>query len=203
MAEDKFLPEYTVTDNPYGRMTFGPTGPEDKDDGAELTIALKGGHYRHYNQNGSQLERIPGSSHEVCGIVEPVSEKSEDEKEVVSKSITAENGDIVLNAEAGNIKLIARNIYIETAGDGSDGSFMLKANDHITMVAGEQMTLGAPKVCLSASDSISLNAKGCLYIMTTDIVQGSPLNAISKLLNIGSGASFLKSFIDGVTKTCK
>ena len=203
MAEDKFLPEYTVTDNPYGRMTFGPLGPEDKADGAALTVALKGGHYRHYNENGSQLERVPGSSHEVCGIIEPVSEKSEDEKEVVSKSITAENGDIVLNAEAGNIKLIARNIYIETAGSESDGSFMVKANDHITMVANEQLTLAAPKICLSASDSISLTAKGNLYIMTADIVQGSPLNAISALLNIGPASSILKSFIDGVTQTCK
>ena len=87
MAEDKFLPEYTVTDNPYGRMTFGPLGPEDKNDGSALTVSLKGGHYRHYNENGSQLERVPGSSHEVCGIVAPVSEKSDDEKEVVSKSL--------------------------------------------------------------------------------------------------------------------
>ena len=203
MAEDKFLPEYTVTDNPYGRMTFGPLGPEDKNDGSALTVSLKGGHYRHYNENGSQLERVPGSSHEVCGIVDPVSEKSDDEKEVVSKSITAENGDIVLNAEAGNIKLIARNIYIETAGSESDGSFMVKANDHITMVANEQLTLAAPKICLSASDSISLTAKGNLYIMTADIVQGSPLNAISALLNIGPASSILKSFIDGVTQTCK
>ena len=203
MAEDKFLPEYTVTDNPYGRMTFGPLGPEDKADGAALTVALKGGHYRHYNENGSQLERVPGSSHEVCGIVDPVSEKSDDEKEVLSKSITAENGDIVLNAESGNIKLIARNIYIESAGDKSDGSFMVKANDHITMVANEQLTLAASKVCLSASADIAFNTKGCLYIMSADIVQGSPLKAISKLLNLGPSSSILKALVDGVTQTCK
>ena len=198
MAEDKFLPEYTVTDNPYGRMTFGPLGPEDKADGAALTVALKGGHYRHYNENGSQLERVPGSSHEVCGIIEPVSEKSEDEKEVVSKSITAENGDIVLNAESGNIKLIARNIYIESAGDKSDGSFMVKANDHITMTAGEQITISGSKLCMLSSDSITLNAQGFLNLFCADIVKSSPLNAVAKILT----GDVLGGFIDTVRKTC-
>ena len=203
MADDKFLPEVTVTDNPYGRLSFGPVAPEGKDDNSSLTIALKGGHYRHYNQNGRQVEYVPGASHEICGITDVVDEKDNSSSEFVSKSITAENGDIVINAEDGNIKLLAKNIYIETNGSESDGSFMVKSNDHITMVSGEQMTLAAPKVCVTSSDSLTLNSKGDIFLLCSDIHKKSPLNSIVELLTMGPSSALLKSFVEGIMQTCK
>ena len=130
-------PEQIITDNQYGIIFMGPSGEQDKvgeSVDTNMIVALKSGYNEAYSISGNKAEIIPGSSHEIVGI--NLSQgRNESENEAIAKSIVADNGDIVLNAENGNIKLKAKNIYIETFGDGSDGSVLIKANDHITMKA--------------------------------------------------------------------
>ena len=191
-------PEYLVTDNPYGTIFFGPVGPEDQDDKSALTISSKGGHFTHYNQNGNKGEAIPGSSHEVCAYELAQGDNADSSKEAVAKSITAKDGDICITAEQGNIKLKAKNVYIETLGSGSDGSILMKANDHIGFTAGEQVAVTGAKICLVSADSITLNAKGNINLLCSDIVKSGPLSGIMSILQVD-----LMSFIENVRQTCK
>jgi len=195
------IPEQILTDNEWGIIFFGPSGEKDKvseDLNTNMVIALKGGHNQTYTLNGNKGEIVPGSSHEIVGI--NLSQgRTEAESEIVAKSIIAENGDIVLNAENGNIKLKAKNIYIETFGDKSDGSVLIKANDHITMKADEQLNLAGGKICMVSSDSITLNAKGLINLLCSDIQKGSPLGNIMKVFLPGPVADL----ISNIAETCK
>jgi len=194
-------PEQIIADNQYGIIFMGPSGEQDKvgeSVDTNMVVSLKGGHNQTYTLGGNKGEIVPGSSHEIVGI--NLSQgRNESENEAIAKSIVADNGDIVLNAENGNIKLKAKNIYIETFGDGSDGSVLIKANDHITMRADEQLNLAGGKVCVTAADSITLNAKGNLRLLYDDIMQGSPLSGLLGTLMPGPVASL----ITDIAETCK
>lgn len=196
-----YIPEQVVTDNEWGIIFLGPSGEDDKVGeklNTNMVIALKGGHNQTYTLDGSKGEIIPGSSHEIVGINLSQGRK-ESENELVAKSIIAENGDIVLNAENGNIKLKAKNIYIETEGSENDGSILIKANDHITMKADEQINLAGGKICMVSADSITMNAKGLINLLCSDIQKGSPLGNIMKVFLPGPVADL----ISDISQTCK
>ena len=150
------------------------------------------------NKNGNASITVPGKSEELCGTQLAQGDQQEASEEAIAKIITARNGDICIIAENGNIKFKAKNIYVECVGDGNDGSFLLKANDHITMTAGEQITISGSKLCMLSSDSITLNAQGFLNLFCADVVKSSPINVVAKLLT----GDILGGFIDTVRKTC-
>ena len=104
-----------------------------------------------------------------------------------------------MNAENGNIKLIGKNIYIETLGDESDGSVLIKANDHITMNAAEQLSLSGGKVCVTSADAITLNAEGYLNLLCKDIIHGSPLSSLLGTFIPGPVADLIAD----IAETCK
>ena len=193
-----FIPETLITDNPHGILCFGPIAPEDKDDNNAMFLCLEGGYTQLCNKNGNRSEIVPGKSEELCGTELVKGDQQEASEEIIAKHIVARNGDICITAENGNIKFKAKNIYVECMGDGNDGSFLLKANDHITMTAGEQMTMGGSKICMISSDSITLNAQGYIFQYCVDVDKKSPLNAVSKILT----GDILGGFIDTVRKTC-
>ena len=193
-----FQPEYVVTDNPHGILSFGPIAPKDKDANTAMVLSLDGGHTQLYNKNGNKTEINPGKSEELCGTNLVRGDQQETSEEVIAKHIVARNGDICITAENGNIKFKAKNIYAECIGDGEDGSFLLKANDHITMTAGEQITISGSKLCMLSSDSITLNAQGFLNLFCADVVKSSPLNVIAKILT----GDIIGGFIDTVRKAC-
>lgn len=195
------IPEQILTDSEWGIIFLGPSGEKDEigeDLNTNMIMALKGGHNQTYTLNGNKGEIVPGSSHEIVGI-NLAQGRVESEKEIIAKSITAENGDIVLTAENGNIKLKAKNIYIETEGDENDGSILIKANDHITMRADEQLNLAGGKVCVTSADSITLNAKGYLRFLCADIMHGSPLSGLLGSFLPGP----IANLISDIAETCK
>ena len=194
----KEQPEYLITDNPYGTIFFGPVAPEDQDDKSALTIASRGGHFATYNRNGNKAQITPGHSSEVCGNELVKGENTQSSKEAIAKSITAKNGDICIVAEDGNIKLKAKNIYVETLGSGSDGSVLIKANDHIALTAGEQVNVNGSKICMVSAESIVLNCKGNLNILASDVVKSGPLSGIISILQ-----GDVLSFINELRQTCK
>lgn len=193
-----FIPETIVTDNPHGILSFGPIAPKEKDDNTAMLLSLDGGHTILCNKNGNKAEINPGKSEELCGTNLVQGDQQEASKEAIAKIITAKNGDICIIAENGNIKFKAKNIYAECIGDGNDGSFLLKANDHISMIAGEQMTMGGSKICMVSSGAITLHAQGLIYQICTDVEKQSPVNVVSKILK----GDILGAFIDTVRKTC-
>jgi len=194
-------PEQLIADNQYGLIFMGPSGEKDKvgeSVDTNMVIHLKGGHNQTYTLGGNKGEIVPGCSHEIVGI--NLSQgRNESESEAIAKSINAENGDIVLNAENGNIKLKAKNIYIETLGSDSDGSILIRANDHIIMRADEQLNLAGGKVCITSADSITLNAGGYLRFLCRDIIQGNPLSSTLETFTPGPVAKLIKDIVE----TCK
>ena len=193
-----FIPETLITDNPHGLLSFGPIAPEDKDDNSGMFLFVDGGYTQLINKNGNASVVVPGKSEELCGTELVKGDQQETPEEAIAKHIVARNGDICITAENGNIKFKAKNIYAECIGDGNDGSFLLKANDHITMTAGEQITISGSKLCMLSSDAITLNAQGFLNLFYADVIQSSPLNVVSSILQ----GDILKGFIDTVRKTC-
>ena len=194
-------PEQIIADNQFGIIFMGPSGEQDKVGESldtNMVMHLKGGHNQTYTLGGNKGEIVPGSSHEIVGI--NLSQgRNESENENIAKSINAENGDIVLNAENGNIKLRAKNIYIETLGSDSDGSILIRANDHIIMRADEQLNLAGGKVCITSADSITLNAKGYLRLLCADVQKGSPLSGALGTFLPGPVAKL----ITDIAETCK
>ena len=193
-----FIPETQLANNQHGRLCFGPIAPKDKDDNTAMSLFLDGGYTQLCNKNGNVSVIVPGKSEELCGTGLVKGDQQEASEEAIAKHIVARNGDICITAENGNIKFKAKNIYAECIGDGNDGSFLLKANDHITMTAGEQITISGSKLCMLSSDAITLNAQGFLNLFYADVIQSSPLNVVSSILQ----GDILKGFIDTVRKTC-
>jgi len=193
--------EQIIADNKYGLIFMGPSGEVDElgeSLDTNMVVSLKGGHNQTYTLGGNKGEIVPGQSHEIVGT-QLDNGRTESESEVIAKSIIAENGDIVINAEDGNIKLKAKNIYIEAQGEGSNGSILVKANDHIIVRAEEQINVAGGKVCISSADSITLNANGYLRTLYSDIIQGSPFNVNLQTFTLDSVASL----IDSITSSCK
>ena len=126
-TESPVAPDYTIADNPHCLVHCGPLGPEHKDDKRDFTLVTSGGSHLVYGKNGNKVEHINGYNAEACGY-----DLDGDQKSVVAKAILAANGDIVLTAEAGDIRMKARNIYIETEGEEDEGNFLVDANGQIT-----------------------------------------------------------------------
>ena len=148
--------------------------------------------------DGNKQTRVQGTDHEICGIGLDAG-RDDAEKEIITKSITCENGDLVLSAPSGRIRLLAENIDIECLGAGSDGSILMKANDHITIKADEQLNLSGGKVCVTSADTITLNAKGFLRLLYADIQQGNPLSGALSAFLPGPVAGL----ISDIAETCK
>lgn len=196
------IPDQVIYRNEWGVLQLGPVGEKDKvgeDASTNLFNALKNGYTEIQTLTGNKEERVPGSSHEICGSALNQDNSSIGPSENIAKSIVCKNGDLVLAAPDGNVKIIAKNIYVETIGSESDGSILIKANDHITMRAEEQLNLAGGKVCVTSADSITLNAKGYLRLLYADVIQGSPLSGLLGSFLPGPVASL----ITDIAETCK
>lgn len=139
--------------NPYGTIFWGPPGPESKDDGRDLTIATKSNHSMNFCESGNSIFITPKCNSEHVGHN---IDYEKDPKETPAKQILAENGDIVFIAQNGNIKLRARNIFIETIGADPAGNFLVSSNGYITFASGEQIRLASGKICIRGESDIDM-----------------------------------------------
>tara|TARA_Y100000389_G_C17386174_1_gene477147 strand:- start:234 stop:812 length:579 start_codon:yes stop_codon:yes gene_type:complete len=189
------IPDYKITKNPWGIEFYGPAGENDTQ--TEYTHHTKCGYDFVITNNGNQGSVVPGYSYEhILGNVQ-LDDRRASEKEAVAKLIHVENGDIVLTAENGNIRLKANNVWIEAQGSENKGSFVVNANEAVTIVAGEQAMLSGGKICLSSADTITLNAQGYIWLLADEVHKGGPFSNIPFL------PSVLKDLLDGIALSCK
>jgi len=192
-------PEYIVTDNAHGTMFFGPGGPKEADDGTEYRFSVKSNSTLKYTSDGGKTEHIQGKNIITCGHnLGQGRDKSEEED--IGYGVYCENGDIVFSAPSGNVKILAKNIYIESRGPDTDnGAFLLKANGGVTIDSGEQLTLSGTKVCVRGEAEVNIVTDHFINMVGEIIQGGSPF---SSLLN-SILPSVITDLLTGVSASCK
>ena len=188
-------PDFTLANNPHALIHCGPIGSDKEDDGRDLTIITGGGgnHIAHY-KNGNKTEHIEGSWHEVSGLG-----KNPKQDEAISRTITAHSGDIVINAERGNIRLIAKNILMETNGTSPEGNFLLTSNGYIVLASTEEVRLAGTRICINGTAGVNI-VSGNFINMSGDLKAFGPVTAVSAIKNLVAGN--WGALIEGLTKSC-
>jgi len=188
-------PDFTLANNPHALIHCGPIGSDREDDGRDLTIITGGGgnHIAHY-KNGNKTEHIEGAWHEVSGLG-----KNPKQNEAIARSITAHSGDIVINAERGNIKLIAKNILMETSGTSPEGNFLVSSNGYIVLASTEEVRLAGTRICINGTAGVNI-VSGNFINMSGDLKAFGPVTAVSAIKNLVAGN--WGSLIEGLTKSC-
>lgn len=186
------VPEHTITNNPHGIMFFGPAGAKDKpDEGSEFTLVTKGGYIEHSNQNGNTTIRVPQRFDEICG-----DQLDGSQKENIAKSIVAKQGDICIVSENGNIKLKAKNIFIESNGSENNGVFQVSANGQITLATGDNITIAGTKLCLRGEGGVIIGSNQYIKLIG-ELKKGSPFESLPII------GSIFSSYIEGILSGCK
>ena len=184
MTKD-FQPQHTVSENPYGTIAYGPMSTEDDDDGTRYVQTISGDHITWANKNGNKTTITPGTSGEICGTELVKGKNTDATDESVAKAIIARKGDIVITAEHGNIKLKAKNIWIETTDEAPGGNFNVNANGHIDLTAGEKVTIGGTKLCLIGKANLTLFCNNTINLISQEVKESNPFSLISLIMSGG------------------
>ena len=119
----------------------------------------------------------------------------------VSAITYAENGDIILFAPRGRIRILARDIDLISTGNGADTGFVnIHSNSAIDMRTGEMKMNASDRIGLAAETKINFNTTGEVKVSAGDfkIVEAPDVSPISGLL--GSGSNTIIQFGEGLAK---
>jgi hypothetical protein len=165
--------------NEHGEIKYGHIHDDKVISGVMLRTGADGG--RHYmtmdssgsvpqGRRGGTINRCPGSYQVMCGV--------EVDDEIPAFYTMAENGDIVLYAPHGRIRLMAKDIDIIASGpNNTRGSINIDANE---------------KVIVTAGQSIEINSKVSTKIFsekTVDMIGKGILNIYGGLIDCADGAT--------------
>lgn len=192
MAEQ--APDYTITSNPHVFLHCGPVATQDVDDGRDLTVITSSSNESVHYKNGVFEEYIHGHSAEVVGI-------NGDPTQIgrLGKVIIAKTGDIVLNAESGNIHLVAKNIFFEaSAGEEGQGNIMAECNGFLRLSTGGEFRVAAGRMCFRSEGGI--NFVGDVRI-SGDLFKGSAVASADMLKSLLAGD--WANIINGISESCK
>jgi hypothetical protein len=187
-------PDYTLARNPHALIHCGPLEVDSSDHKRDLTIITSSGNTLTHAKNGNYKELIQGFSGEVVGVSgDPTKEG------LVSKAIVAKSGDIVLNAESGDIFLKARNIYFDaTDGKEGRGNIMAECNGTLQLTTGGEFRVAAGRMCIMSEGNI--NFVGSVMI-SGGLSKGSSVASAAFLSAILSGN--WASITSSILKSCK
>ena len=184
--KESFHPYFTGTE--HGRLSFGTIRKNNEISACMLQSGPDGGrHYVTMDSTGNKEDGMRGSTKAFCpGTLTVKSGKDIENYTVPSTEpnnipaiwCEAENGDIIIKASRGKIRIEAEDIVLNANGfDGKSGSITLDSNDKINL----------------KSQIIDINAS-----VSTKIFSDKTVEVIGKgLLNIYGG---LADFADRTTK---
>ena len=188
------VPDFTIAQNPHAFVHCGPIKTDDVDDKRDLTIITSAGNETIHAKSGNCVERIQGFSGEVVGIAgDPAQEGG------VGKAIVSKSGDIVFNAENGDIYLKARNIYF-TASDGREGkgNIMAECNGMYQVSSGGEYRLAASRMCIVSEGNMNFVGN---MMLSGDFNKGSSVASAGFLSGILSGN--WATLITAISQSCK
>ena len=119
----------------------------------------------------------------------------------VSAITYAENGDIILFAPRGRIRIMARDIDLISEGNGTTTGFVnVHSNSAIDMRTGELKVNANDRIGMAAETKINLNTGGEVKVSSGDfkIVEAPDVSPISGIT--GSGANTIIQFGEGLAK---
>lgn len=119
----------------------------------------------------------------------------------VSAITYAENGDIILFAPRGRVRIMARDIDLISTGNGADTGFVnIHSNSAIDMRTGEMKMNASDRIGLAAETKININTTGEVKVSAGDfkVVEAPDVSPISSLL--GSGSNTPVQFAEGLAK---
>lgn len=130
-----------------------------------------------------------------------LSSVSGDRSEGVGAYIRSENGDIILSAPNGRIRIVARDIDLIASGNGTDTGYInLRANSTIDQDAPTVNVQAADALGLGVERDLNLNVPGTYKITcgSMKVVEGPDVSPVTSPL--GSGANTILQSIEGVMK---
>lgn len=167
--------------NDNGEIQFGHIHADNNLSGFMVRTGDDGG--RHFmtmdssgsiekGRKGQTMFSSPGSHQILCGM--------DVKKEINAFVLNAENGDIVIGAPRGRIRIFAENIELITSGsDGENGVIKLDAN--------EKIILNAPIIDVKSKVSTKIASEG-----TVAVVGKAILDLYGGLIDCADGATSIK-----------
>ena len=119
----------------------------------------------------------------------------------VSAITYAENGDIILYAPRGRIRIMARDIDLISEGNGTTTGFVtIHSNSSIDMRTDELKINANDRIGMAAETKININTGGEVKVSAGDfkVVEAPDVSPISSIL--GSGSNTIIQFGEGLAK---
>lgn len=164
--------------NDHGEIKFGHIHDDDNIAGVLLRTGEDSGrHYIQMDSSGSVDQGRKGSTMHVCPGSFSVKAGKDVAKEVPAIYQLAENGDIVIGAPNGRIRIFAQNIELIAQGpDGKNGVIQIDAN--------EKVIVKAPQIDINSKVSTKIFSE-----KTVDIIGKAILDIYGGLIDCADGAT--------------
>ena len=190
--KENFHPYYIGTE--HGRLSFGKIKKSNEISACMLQSGPDGGrHYVTMDSTGNKEKGMRGSTKSFCpGTLTVKSGKDIDNYDKDSKEpknipgiwCEAENGDIIIKAPNGKIRLEAEDVIINANGfDGKSGNIKLNSNDKITLKSQIIDINGTVQTKIFSEKTVEVIGKGLLNIYggLADFADRTTKNRRSKL----------------------
>ena len=171
--KENFHPYYIGTE--HGRLSFGHVRDSNEISACMLQSGPDGGcHYITLDETGNKEEGMRGSTKSFCpGTLTVKTGKdivnydkdSKEPKNIPAIFCEAENGDIIIKAANGKIRLEAEDVIINANGfDGKSGNITLDSNDKITLKSQIVDINGTVSTKIFSEKTVEVIGKGIMNI---------------------------------------
>ena len=171
--KENFHPYYIGTE--HGRLSFGKIKKSNEISACMLQSGQDGGrHYITLDETGNKEEGMRGSTKSFCpGTLTVKTGKdivnydkdSKEPKNIPAIFCEAENGDIIIKAANGKIRLEAEDVIINANGfDGKSGNITLDSNDKITLKSQIVDINGTVSTKIFSEKTVEVIGKGIMNI---------------------------------------
>jgi len=174
--------------NDHGEIRFGHVHEDNNLAGVLIRTGEDGGrHYIQMDSTGDVNQGRKGCTMNVCPGSFAIKAGKDVVKETPAIYQYAENGDIIIGAPNGRIRIFAENI--ELIASGPDGK-----NGVITIDANEKVIIKAPTIDVRSKVSTKIFSE-----KTTEVIGKAILNIYGGLIDCADGATKLKGSKGGST----